>query len=177
MSVETFTRSTTQKHSALIKDPEPFNGNCSKWKWFKQAVNNKLYHNADHYPGHDDKIDYIDFYLNNKVGCVLDHKWDSNNHLDFKTYLNLLSFFNKYYQNHLQGETDMKEWEVLCMKYDDQFPVFWVEFTTLACKVEALFDDMPEQLMDLLVCQLWRKLLSWLAEAHLIVNYDSQNLD
>ena len=40
------------------------------------------------------------------------------------------------------------------MKYDDQFPVFWVEFTILACKVEALFDDMPEQSMDLLVCQL-----------------------
>ena len=67
----------------------------------------------------------------------------------------------------------MKKWKTLCIKYDDQFPVFWVKFTTLACKIEVLFDDMSEQSMNLLVCQFWRKLLNWLTEAHLIVNYDS----
>ena len=35
MSTETFTRSTTQKHSAPVKDQEPFNDNHSKWKQFK----------------------------------------------------------------------------------------------------------------------------------------------
>ena len=84
----------------------------------------------------------------------MNHKQDSSNHLDFETYLNLLSFLNKYYQDHLQSEINIKEWEALHMKHDNQFPVFWVEFTTLACKIEALFDDMPEQLMDLLVHQL-----------------------
>ena len=154
MSAEAFTRSTTQKYSASVKDLKLFNGNCLKWKRFKQAVNNKLHCNTDHYPDHDDKIDYIDSYLGDKVGCVLDHKWDSNNHLDFETYSDLLSFLDKYYQDHLQSETDMKEWEALCMKHDDQFPVFWVEFTTLACKIGALFDNMSGQLLDLLVCQL-----------------------
>ena len=85
---------------------------------------------------------------------------DSNDHLDFKTYLDLLSFLDKYYQNHLQGKTDMKEWEALHMKHDDQFPVFWMEFTTLAHKIEALFNNMPEQSLDLLVHQLRRKLSS-----------------
>ena len=154
MSTEASTRSTTQKCSASVKDLELFNGDYLKWKWFKQAVNNKLCCNADHYLNHDDKIDYIDSYLGDKVGRVLNHKWDSNDHLDFKTYSDLLSFLDKYYQDHLQGETDMKEWEALCMKHDDQFPIFWVEFTTLAHKVGALFDGMPEQLVDLLVCQL-----------------------
>ena len=101
MSIETFTKSTTQKHSALIKDLKPFNGNHLKWKWFKQAVNNKLCCNTDHYPNYDDKIDYIDSYLSDKVDHVLNHKQDSNDHLDFKTYSDLLSYLNKYYQNHL----------------------------------------------------------------------------
>ena len=74
MSTEASTKSTTQKHSAPVKDPELFNGNYSKWKWFKQAVNNKLCHNTNHYPNHNDKIDYIDSYLGDKVGCVLNHK-------------------------------------------------------------------------------------------------------
>ena len=52
-----------------------------------------------------------------------------------------------------------------------------MEFTTLACKVEILFNNMSEQLINLLVCQLWRKFLSWLTEVHLIVNYDLWNLD
>ena len=117
MSVEAFTRSTTQKHSAPVKDPEPFNGDRSKWRRFKQAVNNKLHCNTDHYPSHDDKIDYIDSYLGDKVGRVLDHKRDSNDHLDFETYSDLLGFLDKYYQDHLQGETDMKEWEALRMKH------------------------------------------------------------
>ena len=124
MSTETSTRSTTQKHSASVKDSELFNDNHSKWKQFKQAVNNKLYHNINHYLSHNDKIDYIDFYLGDKVGCILDHKQNSNDHLNFETYLNLLSFFNKYYQNHLQDETDMKEWKVFHMKHDNQFSVF-----------------------------------------------------
>ena len=63
------------------------------------------------------------------------------------------------------------------MKYDDQFPVFWMEFTTLAHKVEVLFNDMFKQLIDLLICQLQRKLLSWLTEAHLIANYDLWDLN
>ena len=119
MSAEAFTRSTTQKHSALIKDPELFNDNYAKWKWFKQVVNNKLCCNADHYFDYDDKIDYIDSYLDNKVDCILNHKWDSNDHLDFEIYLDLLSFLNKYYQDCLQDETDMKKWEALHMKHDD----------------------------------------------------------
>ena len=109
MSTETFIRSTTQKCSALVKDLELFNGDCSKWKWFKQAVNNKLCHNADHYLNYNDKINYIDSYLGDKIGYVLDHKWDSNDHLDFRTYLDLLSFLNKYYQDYLQSEMNMKE--------------------------------------------------------------------
>ena len=124
MSMKAFTRSTTQKCSVPVKDPELFNGNCSKWKQFKQAVNNKLCHNTNHYPGHDDKINYIDSYLGNKVGHILDHKQDSNNHLDFETYSDLLSFLDKYYQDHLQGKINIKEWEALHMKHDDQFPVF-----------------------------------------------------
>ena len=177
MSMKAFTRSTTQKHSAPVKDPESFNGNHSKWKQFKQAVNNKLCCNANHYPGHDDKIDYINFYLSNKVDHVLNHKWDSNDHLDFETYSELLSFLDKYYQDHLQSKTDIKEWKAFCMKHDNQFSVFWVEFTTLIHKVETLFNSIPEQSVNLLIHQLWRKLLSQLTEAHLIVNHDSQDLD
>ena len=109
MSTEVFTRSTTQKHSALIKDSELFNDNHLKWKQFKQAVNNKLHCNINHYLNYNDKIDYIDFYLGDKVDCVLNYKQDSNDYLDFETYLNLLSFLDKYYQDHLQNETDMKE--------------------------------------------------------------------
>ena len=63
------------------------------------------------------------------------------------------------------------------MKHDDQFPVFWVKFTTLAHKVETLFNNMPGQLLNLLVCQLQRKLLSQLTKTHLIANHDLQNLD
>ena len=124
MSVETFIKSTTQKHSALIKNPESFNGDHAKWKWFKQAVNNKLCHNTDHYSGYDDKIDYIDSYLGNKIGHILNHKQDSNNHLNFEIYSDLLNFLNKYYQDHLQGKINMKEWEAFCIKHDNQFPVF-----------------------------------------------------
>ena len=109
MSVEAFIKSTTQKHSVSVKDPELFNGDCSKWKQFKQAVNNKLHHNINHYFNHDDKIDYIDSYLSDKVSCVLNHKQDSNNYLNFEIYSDLLSFLNKYYQDHLQGKTDMKK--------------------------------------------------------------------
>ena len=101
MSVKMFTKSTTQKCSAPVKDSEPFNGNHLKWKWFKQAVNNKLHCNTNHYLSHDDKINYIDSYLDDKVNCVLNHKQDSNNHLDFEIYLNLFNFLDKYYQNHL----------------------------------------------------------------------------
>ena len=109
MSTETFIKSIIQKCSVSVKDLELFNGNHSKWKWFKQAVNNKLCHNVNHYLNHDDKINYIDFYLDNKVNCVLNHKWNSNDHLNFEIYLNLLSYLDKYYQDHLQDETDMKE--------------------------------------------------------------------
>ena len=63
------------------------------------------------------------------------------------------------------------------MKHDDQFPVFWMKFTTLICKVGILFNNMPEQSVDLLVCQLQRKLPSWLTEAHLIVNHNPQDLN
>ena len=101
MNTEAFIRSTTQKHSALIKDPELFNDNHSKWKQFKQAVNNKLYCNANHYLNQNDKIDYIDSYLSDKVDHVLNYKQNSNNHLNFKIYSHLLSFLNKYYQDHL----------------------------------------------------------------------------
>ena len=177
MSTEASTRLTTQKCSASVKDPESFNDDHSKWKQFKQAVNNKLCCNVDHYPNQDDKINYVDSYLGDKVGCILNHKQDSNNHLDFRIYSDLLSFLNKYYQNHLQSKMDMKEWKTLYMKHDDQFPVFWVKFTTLTHKVEALFDGMPEQSMDLFVCQLQRKLPSQLTEAHLIANHNSQNLN
>ena len=172
MSAEAFTKSIIQKHSASVKDSELFNSDCLKWKQFKQAVNNKLYHNANHYLSYDDKIDYIDSYLSNKIGHILNYKWDSNNHLNFEIYLNLLSFFDKYYQDHLQGKTDMKEWEILCMKYDDQFPVFWIEFTTLAHKVRTLFNNMSGQSLNLLIHQFRRKLLNWLAEVHLIANHN-----
>ena len=141
-----------QKCSASVKDLDLFNDACSKWRWFKQVVNNKLHHNADHYLNQNNKIDYIDSYLGDKVGYILNHKWDSNDHLNFKTYLNLLSFFDKYYQDHLQSETDIKEWKAFCIKHNDQFPIFWVEFTTLACKIEALFNNMLKQLLNLLVC-------------------------
>ena len=97
MSMETFIKSTIQKHSALVKDSELFNGNHLKWKQFKQAVNNKLHCNINHYFNQNNKINYIDSYLNDKVNHILNHKWDSNNYLNFKTYSDLLSFFNKYY--------------------------------------------------------------------------------
>ena len=103
---------------------------------------------------------------------ILNHKQDSNDYLNFKTYSDLLSFLNKYYQNHLQGKTDMKEWEALHIKHDDQFPVFWVKFTTLTHKIKALFNNMPEQSMNLFVHQLQRKLPSQLTETHLITNHD-----
>ena len=74
MSAETSTRLTIQKHSVSVKNSEPFNGDHSKWKWFKQAVNNKLHCNADHYLNHNDKIDYIDFYLDDKINHILDYK-------------------------------------------------------------------------------------------------------
>ena len=124
MNVETFTKSITQKCFISIKDPELFNDDCLKWKQFKQAVNNKLHCNTDHYFSHDDKIDYINSYLNNKVNYILNHKQNNNDHLNFETYSDLLSFFNKYYQDHLQNETDMKKWKILCMKYNNQFSVF-----------------------------------------------------
>lgn len=172
MSTETFTKSTTQKHSASVKDPEPFNSNHSKWKWFKQAVNNKLHHNTDHYSDHKNKIDYINFYLSDKVDCILNHKQNSSDHLNFKTYSDLLSYLNKYYQDYLQEETDMKKWKALHMKHDDSFSVFWVKFTTLTHKIEALFNNMLEQSLNLLIHQLWKKLSSQLTEAHLIANYN-----
>ena len=124
MNVETFIKSTIQKCSASVKDSELFNDDHLKWKWFKQTVNNKLYCNADHYFNQNDKINYINFYLNDKVNCILNHKQNSNDHLNFKIYSDLLSFLDKYYQNHLQDKTDMKEWKTLCIKHDDQFPVF-----------------------------------------------------
>ena len=74
MSTEAFIKSTTQKCSASVKDSNSFNDNHFKWKWFKQTVNNKFYCNVNHYFNHNDKIDYIDFYLDNKVNCVLNHK-------------------------------------------------------------------------------------------------------
>ena len=100
------------------------NSDCLKWKWFKQAVNNKLCCNADHYSNQNNKIDYIDFYLDDKIDYVLNYKWNSNNHLNFEIYSDLLSFFNKYYQNYLQNETDIKKWEAFYMKHNDQFSVF-----------------------------------------------------
>ena len=154
MNTETFIKSTTQKHSALIKDPESFNDDYAKWKQFKQTVNNKLCCNANHYLNYNDKINYIDSYLNNKVNYVLNHKWDSNDHLNFKIYSDLLSFLNKYYQDHLQDKTNMKKWEILCMKHNDQFSVFWMKFTTLVCKIEILFNSIPEQSVNLLIHQL-----------------------
>ena len=109
MSTKTSIKSTIQKHSISVKDSKLFNNNCLKWKQFKQTVNNKLHHNINHYFNHNDKIDYINFYLNNKINCILNHKQDNNNHLNFKIYLNLLNFFDKYYQNHLQSKTDIKK--------------------------------------------------------------------
>ena len=177
MSTETSFKSTTQKCSASVKDPEPFNDNHSKWKWFKQAVNNKLYCNIDHYPNQNDKIDYINSYLDDKIDCVLNHKWDSNDYLNFEIYSDLLSYFDNCYQDHLQNETDMKEWKTLHMKYNDQFLVFWMKFTTLTHKIEALFNNMLKQLLNLLICQLQRKLPNQLTEAHLIADYDHQDLN
>ena len=52
-----------------------------------------------------------------------------------------------------------------------------MKFTTLAHKIEALFNSMSEQSADLLVHQLRKKFLSWLTEVHLIVNHDLQDLD
>ena len=109
MSTKAFTKSTIQKHSASVKDLKPFNDNHLKWKQFKQAVNNKLCCNVDHYFNQLDKIDYIDSYLDDKVDCILNHKQNSNNYLNFEIYSNLFSFLNKYYQNHLQNKTDIKE--------------------------------------------------------------------
>ena len=109
MSTETFIKSTTQKHSALVKNPKLFNDNHAKWKQFKQTVNNKLHCNINHYFSYNNKINYIDSYLDDKVSHVLNHKQNSNDYLNFKTYSDLLSFFNKYYQDHLQGKTNMKE--------------------------------------------------------------------
>ena len=57
-----------------MKNLELFNGNCLKWKQFKQAVNNKLHYNTDYYSSHNDKINYIDSYLGNKVDYILNHK-------------------------------------------------------------------------------------------------------
>ena len=74
MSVEAFTKLTIQKCSALVKDPESFNSNHLKWKQFKQTVNNKLCHNVNHYLNYNNKIGYVNFYLNDKVGCILNHK-------------------------------------------------------------------------------------------------------
>ena len=74
MSVEAFIKSTIQKHSVLVKDLKLFNNDCLKWKQFKQTVNNKFCCNVDHYLNQNDKIDYIDFYLNDKVDCILNHK-------------------------------------------------------------------------------------------------------
>ena len=152
MNVKIFTKSTTQKCSASVKDLKPFNGDCSKWKWFKQAVNNKLCCNINHYLNYDDKIDYINSYLNDKINHILNHKWNSNNHLNFKIYSDLLSFLNKYYQDHLQGEINIKEWETFHMKHNNQFFIFWMKFTTLIYKIETLFDNMSEQSLNLLVC-------------------------
>ena len=63
------------------------------------------------------------------------------------------------------------------MKHDNQFLVFWMKFTTLAHKIEVLFDNMPKQLLDLLIHQLQRKLPSQLTEAHLIANHNSQDFN
>ena len=109
MSAKTFIKSIISKCSTSVKNPKLFNGNHSKWKQFKQAVNNKLYHNANHYFSHDDKINYIDFYLSDKVNHILNHKQNSNNHLNFKIYSDLLSFLDKYYQNYLQSKINMKK--------------------------------------------------------------------
>ena len=87
----------TQKHSALVKDSDSFNDNYLKWRQFKQAVNNKLHHNIDHYLNQNNKINYIDFYLNDKIDCILNHKQNSNDYLNFKTYLDLFSYLNNYY--------------------------------------------------------------------------------
>ena len=99
MSVKAFIKSTTQKCSASVKNSELFNGNHLKWKQFQQAVNNKLHCNTNYYLNQNDKIDYIDFYLNDKVNHVLNYKQNSNDYLDFKIYSDLLSFFDKYNQD------------------------------------------------------------------------------
>ena len=172
MSVKTFTKLIIQKHSVSIKDLELFNNDCAKWKQFKQAVNNKFHHNTDHYSNYNNKINYINFYLNNKINCILNHKQNSNNHLNFKIYSDLLSFFNKYYQDHLQNETDIQKWKVFHIKHNDQFLVFWMKFTILIHKIEILFNNISEQLVNLLIHQLWKKLLNQLTETHLIANYN-----
>ena len=72
--MKAFIKSIIQKCSVLIKDLKLFNDDCLKWKQFKQTVNNKLCHNINHYPNQNNKINYIDFYLSDKVDCVLNHK-------------------------------------------------------------------------------------------------------
>ena len=52
-----------------------------------------------------------------------------------------------------------------------------MKFITLVHKVEALFNGMPEQSVNLLIHQLQRKLLNQLTEVHLIVNHNLQDLD
>ena len=99
--MKAFIKSITQKCFALVKNSELFNGNCLKWKQFKQAVNNKLHCNVNYYFNQNDKIDYINFYLNNKVNHILNYKQNSNDYLNFEIYSNLFSFFDKYYQYHL----------------------------------------------------------------------------
>ena len=71
----------------------------------------------------------------------------------------------------------MKKWKAFHMKHNDQFPVFWIEFTTLAHKIKVLFNNMFKQSVNLLIHQLQRKLLSQLTKVHLITNYDSQDFD
>ena len=146
-----FIKSIIQKCSVSVKDLKPFNNDCLKWKQFKQTINNKLYCNVNHYSNYNDKINYIDFYLSNKIDHVLNHKWDSNDHLNFKIYSDLLSYLNKYYQDYLQDETDIKELKTFCMKHNNQFPVFWIEFTTLTCKIKMLFNSIFKQLLNLLI--------------------------
>ena len=72
--MKTFTKSIIQKCSILIKDSELFNDDYLKQKQFKQVVNNKLCHNINHYFDYNNKINYIDFYLDNKINCILNYK-------------------------------------------------------------------------------------------------------
>ena len=66
MSTEAFIKSIIQKCSASVKNSKLFNNDHSKWKQFKQTVNNKLYHNTDHYLNYNNKINYINSYLDDK---------------------------------------------------------------------------------------------------------------